>query len=121
MNQSATLSMHLPHSAIIDPTKSTPVRVVFNGAAKSKSDRYTINNCLHKGLNSIPPIPMILLKFRLHEFALISDIRKAFHQIELHPNDRNVTKFLWIRDPKLPLKPLAQEANEHDNKRIIVK
>lgn len=105
MQKETTPSMHLPHSAIIDPTKTTPVRVVFNGAAKGKTDRYTINDCLHKGLNLIPPIPILIIKFRLHAFALIADIRKAFHQIELHPDDRNVTKFFWIKDPHKPLKP----------------
>lgn len=33
------------------------------------------------------------------DVALIADIRKAFHQIALHPDDRDVTQFLWVKHP----------------------
>lgn len=97
--------MHLPHSAIVDTSKSTPIRVVFHGKARSKTDTHTINRCLHKGKNPIPPILALLLRFRFYDYALIADIRKAYHQIEVHPDDRNVTKFFWVKDPTKPLKP----------------
>jgi hypothetical protein len=36
------------------------------------------------------------MRFRLHQVALVSDIEKAFLQIGLQQDQRDVTRFLWI-------------------------
>ncbi len=63
----------------------------------------SLNDCIYKGCTLIPEIPHIFLNFRLHKVAVIADIKKAFHQILLHPEDRDVTRFLWVKDPQQPL------------------
>ena len=40
----------------------------------------------------------VLLRFRAKNIAVVGDLEKAFHQIRLHPNDRDVVRFLWFRD-----------------------
>ena len=37
------------------------------------------------------------LRFRLHKIALVSDIEKAFLQIGLQSNQRDVTSWLWTK------------------------
>lgn len=59
---------------------------------------------MHKGFNLIPPVAIMLPTFCLNKYVLIADIRKAFHQMEEHPDDRNVTRFFWIEDPNQPIK-----------------
>ncbi|XP_070577615.1 uncharacterized protein [Ptychodera flava] len=44
----------------------------------------------------------ILIRFRVHRYALSADIEKAFLQIGLHEDDRNFTKFLWLSDYNNP-------------------
>ena len=40
----------------------------------------------------------ILLKFRTNIIAFTVDIEKAFRQIELNNQDRDATRFLWLKD-----------------------
>jgi ribonuclease HI len=44
----------------------------------------------------------ILLRFKLHPIAFVSDIEKAFLNIQLAETDRKYTKFLWLSDPLDP-------------------
>ena len=40
----------------------------------------------------------LLMRFRLHQIAIVPDIEKTFLQIGLQPNRRGVTRFLWLKD-----------------------
>ena len=44
----------------------------------------------------------LLIRFHLHETALIGDIEKAFLQIGLNIPDRDVTRFIWLKNPSDP-------------------
>ena len=42
----------------------------------------------------------LLMRFRLHQIALVADIEKAFLQIGLQVNQRDVTRFTWMKNYK---------------------
>jgi len=44
----------------------------------------------------------VLDSFRTHKTAIIADIQKAFLQIAIQPDDRDVTRFLCYDDPQKP-------------------
>ena len=47
----------------------------------------------------------ILLRFRLHHYALSTDIEKAFLHVKLDKQDRDFTRFFWLADPTNPESP----------------
>ena len=42
------------------------------------------------------------MKFRVHPVALTADVEKAFLQIQIKPDDRDMLRFLWLDDVTLP-------------------
>lgn len=92
----STEGHYLPHRPVIkDESATTKIRPVFDASAHEK-DKPSLNHCLEKGPNFIELIPSVLLRFRENKIGVVSDIRKAFLQINLHEQDRNFVKFLWI-------------------------
>ena len=49
-----------------------------------------------------PIIFDVLLRFRANQVALVGDIEKAFLNIEIHPEDRDCLRFLWLKDIHSP-------------------
>ncbi|XP_057379665.1 uncharacterized protein LOC130701903 [Daphnia carinata] len=42
----------------------------------------------------------ILIRFRAHMIAITADIEKAYHQVQLHEEDRDFVRFFWIKNVK---------------------
>ena len=98
--QTDNLKHYIPHHAVITPQK---LRIVYDASAKSKKDNLSLNECLHRGPILLEDLCGILLRFRLRRVGIVADIEKAFLQVGLQERDRDVTRFLWIKD-------LTQEA-----------
>uniref|UniRef100_A0A914ZDX7 Integrase catalytic domain-containing protein n=1 Tax=Panagrolaimus superbus TaxID=310955 RepID=A0A914ZDX7_9BILA len=90
--------VYLPHHAIETPHKSTKVRIVFNSSAKSSKNSKSLNDWLYAGPSLIPEIPGLLLRIRLMQVLVSADVEKAFLQLRLHPDDRDYTRFFWLKD-----------------------
>lgn len=88
---------YLPHHAVIrQQHDTTKVRVVYDASAKSQGP--SLNNCLHVGPKSNQKIFEILLRFRIHQFALTADIERAFLMMSVAPEDCDVLRFLWVNN-----------------------
>ncbi|XP_060570805.1 uncharacterized protein LOC132729079 [Ruditapes philippinarum] len=95
---------YIPHHAVITPHKSTTkLRVVYDASAKSDRNNKSLNECLYRGPVMIRDLCGLLMRFRHHQVALVSDIEKAFLQIGLQQDQRDVTRFLWIKDIERPI------------------
>ena len=88
---------YLPHREILKPDReTTKIRVVFDASAKSGGP--SLNDCLDAGPSLLPLLYDILLRFRLNKIALTGDIEKAFLNIRVAPEHRDLLRFLWVED-----------------------
>ena len=107
-DQSTENKVHyIPHHSVKKDSLTTPIRIVFDCSCHESSDKASLNDCL----KSVPPamndLTGILTRFRLKPYAVTTDIEKAFLQIELHNDDKDVTRFFWFDDPTDPSSPLV--------------
>ena len=95
----STKRHYLPHHSVCSPgSATTKLRNVYDGSAKTNEANSSLNDCLYSGPVLLQDLAGILLRFCLQRVALTVDIEKAFLQIGLHPPDRDVTQFLWLKD-----------------------
>ena len=87
---------YIPHFPVFK--ERTAMRIVYDASAKISSKALSLNDCLHTGPNLIQRLQNMLLTFRSHKIAFTTDIEKAFLQIELNTQDRDATRFLWLKD-----------------------
>ena len=88
---------YLPHHEVIREDKQTTgLRVVFD--ASSKTVGPSLNECLYASPSLSPLLVDILLRFRIFRVALVGGLEKAFLNLSLHTDDRNVLRFLWVSD-----------------------
>ena len=64
-------------------------------SAKSEGG-LSLNDALEKGQNLLPLLWGILLRFRIGKVGVVGDLEKAFLQLSLHEEDRNICCFLWL-------------------------
>ena len=93
---------YIPHHEVLTPQKTTTkLCIVFDGSAGVKHKK-SLNECMYRGPVLIEDLCGLLIHFHLHETALIGDIVKAFLQIGLNIPDRDVTRFIWLKNPSDP-------------------
>ena len=85
---------YLPHRPVFkSESTSTKVRLVFDSSA-TDDNGLALNHCFHTGPKLQPDIVHILMRFRQHQIGLTVDITKAFLQVKLADEDKDVTRFL---------------------------
>ena len=75
--------------------------MVYDATTKTKSN-VSLNECLYCGSVILEDLVALLMRFWSHKVVLVDDIEKAFLQVGLQEKDKDVTRFLWLKDiPKL--------------------
>lgn len=86
---------YIPHHCVLKPTStSTKLRVVFDASCKTTSQK-SLNDILLVGPTIQEDLYILLLKFRLYQFAISADIVKMFRQVLIHEDDRSFQSILW--------------------------
>ena len=97
---------YIPHHAVFTPAKdNTKVRIVYDASAKTKKTNLSLNECLYRGPVILEDLCRLLLRFRMKRIGIIADVEKAFLKISLQPKERDVARFLWLKNIKQPVLP----------------
>ena len=93
---------YIPHHSVKKDSVTTPIRIVYDCSCKASRDSPSLNDCLSNTPPHLNALTAILLRFRNHKYAICTDIEKAFLNVGLHQDDRDVTRFFWLSDPNDP-------------------
>ena len=102
LQQNSVVTHYLPHH-MIQNKETKKIRIVYEGCSKSHKSKKSLNDCLYRGKNMVNDLCGTLLRFRMNKVGLIADIEKAYLQLELKPEERDVTRFLWLKNINVPV------------------
>ncbi|XP_042874774.1 uncharacterized protein LOC122254950 [Penaeus japonicus] len=89
---------YMPHRPVIKlNSSSTKIRPVFDASA-SCFNGVSLNDCLHSGPSLNPDLVEVLVRFRRWPIAITADIKKAFLQINVRKEDKDVHRFLLPKE-----------------------
>ena len=97
---------YIPHHGVHKDSTTTPLRIIYDCSSREAKHLASLNDCLETGPPFLQELPAILLRFRSRKFGVSADIEKAFLHVQLHPKDRDFTRFLWPCNPDDPESPL---------------
>ena len=101
-SRSGSAAHYIPHHPVKKDSVTTPVRIVYDCSCQQSSEHPSLNDCLVAGPPFLADFSAIILRFRMHQYGISTDIEKAFLHITLKERDRDFTRFLWLSDPLDP-------------------
>ncbi|XP_064476598.1 uncharacterized protein LOC135390698 [Ornithodoros turicata] len=92
---------YMRHQSVVRcDSQTTKLRIVFD-ASSSAPGCLSLNDTFSAGPNLNPSL-IDLLKFWIHQIAVLADIEKAFLQVSLSEEDSDALRFLWYKETPLP-------------------
>ncbi|XP_053406534.1 uncharacterized protein LOC123530253 [Mercenaria mercenaria] len=98
---------YIPHHPVKKESSTTPIRIVYDCSCRQSPNLPSLNDCLESTPPILNDLSNILVRFRLHKYAVTADIEKAFLHVGLDERDRDATRFLWSGDILNPSSPLC--------------
>ena len=90
---------YLPHKAVVcQSAESTKVRIVFYASARGIENSPSLNECLETGRPLQNQLRHVLVRNRIYPVAIAGDLVKAFLQVKIQENERDVMRFHWYKD-----------------------
>ncbi|XP_053699198.1 uncharacterized protein LOC128746181 [Sabethes cyaneus] len=94
-DESTTQHYYIPHHYVLKPDSSiTKLRVVFD-ASCATSTGISLNDSLLVGPTVQDDLLAIVLRFRLHRFAVVADIEKMYRMVRVQSSDWRLQRIFW--------------------------
>ena len=119
------LCYYVSHHCVFKDSTTTKLRVVFDASSKSPNGN-SLNDCLLLGPRLQDDVFDILIRFRLHQYALSADVAKMYRQVAVDESDRNFHRILWrdyvtdeIRELRMTVLPAPPTIQPEHFKRVV--
>ena len=83
------------HPVIKESSDTHKVRIVQNASCCCKSTGYSLNSLLLPGPPQTPEIVALVMQFRAHRHAIVTDISRMFWRVNVDDPDNNYLRYLW--------------------------
>ena len=83
-----------PHHCVFKDSTTSKLRVLFDASSKSPNGN-SLNGCLLLGPRLHDDVFDILIRFRVHQYALSADVAKMYRQVALDKSDCDFHRILW--------------------------
>ncbi|XP_053698867.1 uncharacterized protein LOC128745821 [Sabethes cyaneus] len=98
------VNYYLPHHAVLKPeSTTTKLRVVFDASCRT-STGVSLNDALLVGPVVQDDLLNIILRFRLHRYAIVADIAKMYRMIRMQPADQRLQRIVWRDSEDQPIR-----------------
>ena len=92
----------IPHKGVVRETaESTKLRIVYDASARAWDGAPSLNECLNNG----PPLQnqlwSVLIRGSFNPIAITGDIKKAFLQVRIRPEERDALRFHWYNNTEI--------------------
>ena len=92
---------YMPHKPVLrENASTTKCRMVFDASARPAPLMNSINDCMYKGPVLQPNIWDIMIRAKMAPCLLVGDLKQAFLQISIKPEDRDAFRFLFTQNGK---------------------
>lgn len=115
---------YLPHHCVTKESSSTTkLRVVFDASAKGNNG-VSLNDCLLEGPKVQQDLYDILVRFRKHKVAFVSDIEKMYRQVLLDHKSADYHRFIWrvnsvIKDCRMTRVTFGIAPSSYNSQRVL--
>ena len=93
----------IPHHLQLHLKKTMKLQIVDDASGKTKKSNVSLNECLYHGPVILEDLCALLMRFQSQKVVFVADTEKEFLQVGLQEKDRNVTRFLWLKDIRKPV------------------
>ena len=93
---------YIPHHCAKKNSIASPVCIGYDCSCHQSSNLQSLNDWLLTGPHFLSNLCSIILCFRNHNYAVSTNIEEAFLHASLHRDDRNYTRFYWLKDVSNP-------------------
>ena len=90
---------YIPHKGVLRETaESTKLRIVYDASARAWDGAPSLNECLDTGSPLQNQLWSVLIRGRFNPVAITGDIKKAFLQVRIRPEERDALRFHWLKN-----------------------